>query len=224
MLRGVDVAEFQGDIDWKRVRQAGIRFAGVKATEGEDFVDPRFGEGRVRAMREADVAFMPYHYLRFRDDRNGRVEAEHCLRTIKAAGWKLGRDMPLALDLEVINNEAMLKRMGPGGALGYANDFCRTIKDKTGRGCLSYLSPGFMPRIGNAHPVNAAASWVADWDAPDGKPHVPAGFSRSWMYIHQTSGGEVDKNRVPGIPAVVDLDVFIGDEARLRRLITGSRP
>jgi glycosyl hydrolase family 25 len=39
VLRGVDVAEFQGDINWDRVRRAGIRFAGVKATEGEDFVD-----------------------------------------------------------------------------------------------------------------------------------------------------------------------------------------
>lgn len=224
MLRGVDVSDGQGDIDWSRVRQAGIRFAGVKATEGEDFVDPRFGEGRVRAMRDAGVALMPYHYLRFRTDRQGRVEAVHCLRTIKAAGWKLGKDIPLALDLERINNETMLRRMGPSAALNYATDFCRFIKEKTGRGCLSYLSPGFAPMIGNSHPTHGAASWVADWDAPDGKPHVPAGYSRSSMYFHQTAGGEVDKTRVPGIPNVVDLDVFLGEEERLQRLIAGGGP
>jgi GH25 family lysozyme M1 (1,4-beta-N-acetylmuramidase) len=224
MLRGVDVSEHQGDIDWEAVRRAGIRFAGVKATEGEDFVDPRFGEGRVRAMRAAGIALMPYHYLRFRTDRRGKVEAEHCLRTIRKAGWRLGRDIPLAVDLEVINNEPMLRRMGPGGARAYATDFCRFIKEKTGRGCLSYLSPGFASRIGNAHPINGAASWVADWDAPDGKPHVPAGYSRGSIYFHQTAGGERDKTRVRGIPSVVDLDVFLGDEDRLQRLVAGKRP
>jgi lysozyme len=223
MLRGVDVSQHQGDIDWERVRRAGIRFAGVKATEGEDFVDPLFGEGRVRAMRDAGVALMPYHYLRWRTDRQGRVEAEHFIRTVKTAGWKLGRDLPLALDLESINNEEMLRRMGPSGALTYATDFCRFIKKRTGRGCLSYLSPGFAPRIGNKHPIHGAASWIAHWDAPDGKPDIPAGFSRGWAYFHQTAGGERDKTRVDGIPNVVDLDVFIGDDDRFERLITGSR-
>jgi lysozyme len=219
VLRGVDVAEFQGDINWARVRRAGVRFAGVKATEGEDFVDPRFGEGRVRAMREAGVALMPYHYLRFRTDRKGRVEAKHFLRTVKQAGWRLGRDLPLAVDLETINNEEMLQKMGPRDTLDYASDFCRHIKEQTGRGCLSYLSPGFAPNIGNAHPTHGAASWIADWDAPDGHPHIPPGYSRRLAYIHQTAGGEHDHTHVDGIPTEVDLDVFLGDESRLKRLI-----
>jgi len=224
MIRGVDVAEHQGDIDWKRVHRAGIRFACVKATEGEDFVDSRFSAARVDAMRDAGVALMPYHYLRWRTDRRGRKEAAHFLRTVKAAGWKLGRDMPLAVDLERINNEEMLREMGPRNALDYASDFCRFIKDKTGRECLSYLSPGFAPMIGNAHPKFGGASWIANWSAPDGKPDIPAGFSKRRAYIHQTAGGEVDKTRVPGIPTVVDLDVFLGNEERLKRLIAGSRP
>lgn len=221
MLRGVDVSDSQGDIDWKRVRRAGIRFAGVKATEGEDFVDPRFGEGRVSAMHDAGVALMPYHYLRFRTDRHGRVEAAHFLRTVKAAGWRLGRDIPLAVDLERINNEEMLRSMGPRGALHYASDFCRFIKEETGRGCLSYLSPGFAPMIGNGHPIHGGSSWIADWDAPDGEPHIPAGFSGRSAYFHQTAGGEVARTRVDGIPNVVDLDVFLGSEDRFKRLIAG---
>src|SRR5215218_3274256 len=205
VLRGVDVSESQGDIDWKRVRRAGVRFAGVKATEGEDFTDPRFGEGRVDAMRDAGVAPMPYHYLRFRTDRKGRVEAAHFLRSVKNAGWKLGRDLPLAVDLELKDNEEMLARMGPHGALAYATDFCRFISEKTGRGCISYISPGFAPRIGNAHPTHGAASWIADWDAPDGHPRIPAGYSRGFAYFHQTAGGEHDHTHVDGIPNEVDL-------------------
>lgn len=223
MLRGVDVNEFQGDIDWKRVHRAGIRFAGVKATEGQDFVDSRFGAARVKSMRAAGVAVMPYHYLRFRTDRQGRVEAEFFLRTVQRAGWKVGRDIPLAVDLETIDNEKMLARLGPQGARAYASDFCAFIKQRTGRGCICYLSPGFAPKLGGARPTHGAATWVANWDAPDGHPKVPAGFSRRSVYFHQTAGGEVERTRVDGIPKVVDLDVFVGDEARLKRLITGRR-
>jgi lysozyme len=224
MIRGVDVAQHQGDIDWDRVRRAGIRFAGVKATEGQDFVDPKFNAARVSAMREADVALMPYHYLRWRSDRRGRDEAADFLRAVQAAGWRVGRDLPLAVDLERINNEEELRRMGPQRALAYATDFCRFVRKATGRGCVSYLSPGFAPLIGSKHPTHGSASWIANWDAPDGKPNIPAGFSRQRAYFHQTAGGEVEKTRVDGIPTVVDLDVFMGSEERFKRLIAGSRP
>lgn len=40
---GIDVSAHQGPIDWTAVRADGIEFAYVKATEGGDFVDDRFG-------------------------------------------------------------------------------------------------------------------------------------------------------------------------------------
>jgi hypothetical protein len=40
-LEGVDVSHANGEIDWRRVKEAGIAFAMIKATEGSSFVDPR---------------------------------------------------------------------------------------------------------------------------------------------------------------------------------------
>ena len=34
---GIDVSRYQGVIDWKAVRAAGIRFAYIKATESTDY-------------------------------------------------------------------------------------------------------------------------------------------------------------------------------------------
>jgi lysozyme len=33
-LSGVDVSTYQGRIDWRKVKQVGIKFAFIKATEG----------------------------------------------------------------------------------------------------------------------------------------------------------------------------------------------
>ncbi|MFV0245538.1 MAG: GH25 family lysozyme [Qingshengfaniella sp.] len=41
-VHGIDVSRWQGNIDWHRVRRAGISFAFIKATEGGDVADPLF--------------------------------------------------------------------------------------------------------------------------------------------------------------------------------------
>ncbi len=63
-VHGIDISRWQGEIDWGRVRGAGISFAFIKATEGGDHSDPAFP----RYWREAAAARIPrgaYHYYYF---------------------------------------------------------------------------------------------------------------------------------------------------------------
>src|SRR5687768_18529993 len=48
-VKGVDVAHYQGEIDWQTLASQGIDFAWIKATEGSSHVDPRFEENWSRA-------------------------------------------------------------------------------------------------------------------------------------------------------------------------------
>ena len=41
-IHGIDISRWQGDIDWFSARRGGVSFAFIKATEGGDFIDPRF--------------------------------------------------------------------------------------------------------------------------------------------------------------------------------------
>src|SRR5579885_177154 len=41
-IPGIDVSHFQGDVDWAKVKNAGIAYAFVKATDGTSFVDSTF--------------------------------------------------------------------------------------------------------------------------------------------------------------------------------------
>jgi lysozyme len=49
-IQGVDVARYQGEIDYGRVRAAGIHFVYMKGTEGKDYVDPAFRTNWARAQ------------------------------------------------------------------------------------------------------------------------------------------------------------------------------
>ncbi len=61
-VQGIDVSHYQLDIDWRKVREAGTRFAFIKATEGGDMLDPRFRDNW-RESKEAGVPRGAYHFV-----------------------------------------------------------------------------------------------------------------------------------------------------------------
>jgi GH25 family lysozyme M1 (1,4-beta-N-acetylmuramidase) len=61
-VQGIDVSKYQGDIDWTRVRDAGIRFAYLKVSEGGDHVDDRFYDNWEGAAA-AGVPRGAYHFI-----------------------------------------------------------------------------------------------------------------------------------------------------------------
>ena len=61
-VQGIDVSYWQGDIDWAKAREAGVRFTFIKATEGGDHLDSKFHENWAGA-RDAGIARGAYHFL-----------------------------------------------------------------------------------------------------------------------------------------------------------------
>jgi GH25 family lysozyme M1 (1,4-beta-N-acetylmuramidase) len=83
---------------------------------------------------------------------------------------------------------------------------------------MTYVSPGFMPELGNRAPNHAQDVWVAAFSFARGKPPIPAGFAKSNVRAHQFS----EHGTFPGVGVAVDLDVWLGDAASLRAWIEGS--
>ncbi len=61
-IHGIDVSKYQGDIDWSAVRQSGVKFAWIKATEGGDYLDEKFSRNWELA-KEAGVPRGAYHFM-----------------------------------------------------------------------------------------------------------------------------------------------------------------
>ena len=60
-VQGIDVSRWQGEINWTSVRNAGIQFAWIKATEGTTYKDDQFNANYVNAYN-AGVIRGAYHF------------------------------------------------------------------------------------------------------------------------------------------------------------------
>ncbi|MGD9657375.1 MAG: GH25 family lysozyme, partial [Methylocystis sp.] len=61
-VHGIDVSKNQGNIDWEQVRDAGVSFAIIKATEGGDRTDSKFAYNWA-AAKAAGVPRGAYHFV-----------------------------------------------------------------------------------------------------------------------------------------------------------------
>ena len=72
---GIDVSEWQGEIDWQRVKDAGIEMAYIRSSAGSAYRDPRFAENYAGA-KENGIKVGFYHYVTARNTDQARQQAE----------------------------------------------------------------------------------------------------------------------------------------------------
>lgn len=78
-IRGVDVSEYQGDIDWKTLSSQYIDFAFIKATEGSSYKDPYFTKN-YEQLNKTNLLLGAYHFFSF--DSSGEEQAENYIETV----------------------------------------------------------------------------------------------------------------------------------------------
>jgi lysozyme len=99
---GVDVSKHSGKINWLNLKSANVAFAYVKATEGEDYIDPLYAQN-YRGAKENGIIVGVYHFFRFAKD--GRKQARHFLKNAKI---KKGDLVPV-VDIEEWGNTLSTK-------------------------------------------------------------------------------------------------------------------
>jgi len=91
VLFGIDVSHHQGTtLNFMALRQAGVEFAFLKATEGGSFVDSRF-QTNLRNARAAGMLVGAYHYVR--ESTTVEAQRDHVRRVVPL-------DVPVVLDVE----------------------------------------------------------------------------------------------------------------------------
>ncbi len=97
-IKGVDVASYQGDIDWKELERRNMKFAFIKATEGSSFVDKYFSKNWTNANKTG-MRVGAYHFFSF--DSKGETQAEQYIRTVP----KYKQALPPVIDVEFYANK-----------------------------------------------------------------------------------------------------------------------
>lgn len=214
--QGVDVSHWQGTINWTSVRNAGIQFAYIKATEGTSFKDPMFNT-YYPAAYYAGVIRGGYHFAR-PNISGGATQADYFASN--GGAWSRdNRTLPGAVDLEPnpYSGGYCYGRTATG-MRDWILAFYNRYKYRTTRDVVIYTTASWWNTCTGSWTGMATRSplWVAHWGVHS--PTRPAGWSSTtWTFWQYTSTG-----RVSGISGYVDRDRFNGDRTRLLALANNT--
>ena len=86
MIYGIDVSHHQEWIDWPKVRQSGVRFAIIKASEGNGYIDPLFEQNlQGRARRRDPARHVPLLFAALSTRWSRRAITCACCRRMRSA-------------------------------------------------------------------------------------------------------------------------------------------
>ncbi|XZK76767.1 GH25 family lysozyme (plasmid) [Clostridium perfringens] len=140
MLKGIDVSEHQGRINWEQVK-GNIDFAILRAGYGRNNIDKQF----IRNIEECNRLGIPvgiYWFSYAWNTEMARNEARYVLEAIK--GYRV--DYPISFDLEYDTLNYASKNgvtIGKRLATDMINAFCSTIEN-AGYKAMNYANPDFI--------------------------------------------------------------------------------
>jgi lysozyme len=214
-LRGFDVSDVQGDVDFAKAHAAGNAFAVVRVADG-DVRDTRYGPGRVAALRASGLAWFPYYFGRVaspqNSERDGAAEAALAIQLARKAGWGRKSDLPLAYDFETANGQPAPK------CARHLLQFVAAYRKDRGHYPIVYTGPSFwsgiLPHLTSSQRdrVRRCPLWLAHWDVPH--PQAIEPWGDAWV-LWQYS----DHGRVAGVSTRVDTDYFRGSASDFPSLI-----
>lgn len=186
--RGIDISEFQGEIDFEEVRRSGIEAVYIRVGAGE-YTDEYFAENYERA-RAAGLKIGFYHYVTARSVEEGRRQARFF------ASLAAGRepDMRLAMDFEYFGSLSVSQINAISEA--YLDELTAlTKREVVIYSDLSNARNIFSRALAEKYPL-WAAQYGADEPSANGK-------WREWVGFQYT-----DEGRAGGIYGNVDRNIF----------------
>jgi lysozyme len=207
-IQGIDVARYQGDIDYRAVRRAGVRFVYIKSTDGGDYVDPAFRENWNRAA-EAGLARGAYHFIYW--CRPAEEQAAWFIQNVPADPYAL----PPVLDLEWNHQSSCTRKPDREEALHMIRVILAAMEQHTGKVPVIYTDMTFHRDVLEGVELDNPF-WLRSVAAEPHQRYQRRGFT-FWQY---TQTGVVR-----GVRGEVDRNAFYGSEEEWTTfLLTGCDP
>lgn len=186
--KGIDVSNWQGTINFKKVKDSGVQIVYTKATEGTYYTDPFFKtnytEGKSQGLK---MGF--YHFFNPENESSTIAQANYFVNAI----GNLKPDCRLALDFEKTNN------LDKKTLSNLAKVFFREVKRLSGVDVVLYTYTNFA--LNNfTEELSIYPLWIAEYGVV--KPSLNSIWS-SWVGFQYSSSGSI-----PGINGNVDLNSF----------------
>lgn len=184
--RGIDISNWQGTVDFSRVKSSGVNIVYMKVTEGTSYVDSYFPTSYSNAKSNGlTVGF--YHFF------HGNIDPIAQAQFFVNAIGNRQADCRLAIDLEVTDG------LGPEALTTNAIAFLKEVERLTGKGTVVYTYTNFAQNNIDSR-LGAYPLWIANYDVdtPGNNP-----VWSDWVGFQYSSTGSV-----PGVNGNCDMDVF----------------
>ena len=184
-LNGIDVSHYQGDINWKAVKEYGIDFAFIKCLQGKSRVDECFHTNMRNAIAN-DIPVGVYVYSKAKTIDDAVAEAKKVIK--ECSQYKL--TYPVVFDFESKHFEDMSLAMR--GKI--IDAFSQTILSDGKYIPMLYSSRYWLMHMIPAEVVKKYDIWLAEYTT--GKPKYTGDY-KIWQYgVGKINGiiGDVDMN------------------------------
>lgn len=203
VLRGLDVSEHQGYIDWEAVAEAGYSFAFIRVGYrgyGADGIlyEDRAAVDNLQRAKAAGLKVGTYVFSQALSEEEAREEARLALRVIQSSGMET--DLPLMYDPELIKDDwGRANEISRDQVVLNTAAFQEEIAKEAGPDLKTdiYSNLPWEHHYFDAETMNRNEIWYADYEK---KPQTPYHFTW-WQYTNEGS--------VPGIEGRVDLNLWI---------------
>ncbi len=192
---GIDVSQYQGNIDWNAVKNSNVDFAILRIgyyleSSGTVVKDPYF-ESYYNSCRNVGIAVGGYFYSYAFNSQEATKEADACLSIIKGKSF----DMPIFLDVEdnILKNGVDQNKTNVTELTNASITFCDKMNQNGYRSGV-YASKNFFKNYLDTSRLEKYNIWLAHYTTSTDY----TGKFDMWQY---TSSGTI-----PGISGPVDLD------------------
>ena len=195
-IKGIDISHWNGDIDFKKVKESGIDFVILKAGGSDKgfYMDSRFKDNYKKAL-EAGLEIGAYYFAgrNFLGVNAGLQDAKRFIEMLKGLKFSY----PVFIDIEA--QDKRYKDLITDAAAA----FCSTM-ESAGYFVGVYASDisGFKERLSKER-LEDYVSWVARYGS---EPSYIEDYC-IWQYT--------SKGKVPGISGSVDLDISKRDYSKV---------
>ena len=187
--KGIDVSEWQGDIDWNRVKNTDVEFAIIRcgfAGNYSKYDDKKFVRN-VKECQRLGIPFGVYLYSYAQDVEDAKDEANHTLRLLQG----LNLSYPVFYDLE---ENSVMSTVSKSIIAKVAETYVSMIK-AAGYNCGVYANLYWFNNYLTDPYFDSVMKWVAQYN-------VECNYQKYYSMWQGTSRGYVD-----GIAGNVDINV-----------------
>ncbi len=193
---GIDVSSFQGEIDWKKVKESGIDFVFIRAgyrgnTEGGLYVDPSF-ETNYQGARDVGLPIGVYFFSQAISEEEAAEEADYVVSII----GNRTIDLPIVFDWEYVSEAARTAGISSTTMSNCAHAFCNRVSQR-GYDSMVYFNLYTSYMIYDMSSFGNNKIWIAQF------AEKPTYYYHYEMWQYSCTG------TVPGISTEVDLNIAL---------------